>query len=128
MLDRKMKKWPQSSTRLTFDYHLANHQLRLSMWHSVKETACQCRRCKKCRFDPWVRKSHWSSKWQPAPVFFPGTFHGQRRPVGYRPWDRKELDTNECTPMHYEPLISTVMCGGLAGIKAVPLQMHVWFE
>ena len=24
---------------------------------SGKEPACQCRRCKGCEFDPWVRKS-----------------------------------------------------------------------
>ena len=26
---------------------------------SGKEPACQCRRCKGCEFDPWVRKSPW---------------------------------------------------------------------
>ena len=31
----------------------------------------------------------------PTPVFLPGEFHGQRRLVGYGPWDRKELDTTE---------------------------------
>ena len=25
-------------------------------WPSGKETTCQCRRHKRCRFDPWVRK------------------------------------------------------------------------
>ena len=38
--------------------------------------ACQCRRCKRCRFDPWVRKTPWRRKWQPAPVFLTGKFHG----------------------------------------------------
>ena len=28
----------------------------LPRWHSGEETTCQCRGCKKCRFDPWVRK------------------------------------------------------------------------
>ena len=28
--------------------------------------------------DPWVRKSPWSRKPQPAPVFFPGKLHGLR--------------------------------------------------
>ena len=27
--------------------------------------------------------------WQPTPVFLPGEFHGQRNPVGSRPWGRK---------------------------------------
>ena len=26
---------------------------------SGKESACQFRRCKRCRFDPWVRKIPW---------------------------------------------------------------------
>ena len=35
----------------------------LSRQHSGKESACQCRRCKRCEFDPWVRKIPWSRKW-----------------------------------------------------------------
>ena len=61
--------------------------------HSGKDSACQCRRHKRCRFDPWVRKSPWSRKWQPTPVFSPEKFHGQRSPVGYSPWGCKESDT-----------------------------------
>ena len=30
-----------------------------------------------------------------TPVFLPGEFHGERRLVGYSPWDCKELDTTE---------------------------------
>ena len=45
---------------------------------SGKELTCQYRRHKRCRFDPWVRKIHWSRKWQPTPVFLPWKFHGQR--------------------------------------------------
>ena len=37
-----------------------------------KEPACQGRRCKRRRFDPWVGKIPWSRKWQPAPVTLPG--------------------------------------------------------
>ena len=40
-----------------------------------KESTCQCRRCK---FNPWVRKMPWRREWQPAPVFLPGKFHEQR--------------------------------------------------
>ena len=47
------------------------------------------------RFNPWVRKIPWSRKWQPAPVFLSGKFHGQRTLVGYSPWGHKELDTTE---------------------------------
>ena len=32
---------------------------------------------------------------QPTPVFLPTKSHGQRSLPGWRPWDRKELDTSE---------------------------------
>ena len=52
-------------------------------------STCQCRRHKRCRFDPWFGKIPWNRKWQPAPVFLPGKFHGQRSLVGYSPWGCK---------------------------------------
>ena len=64
---------------------------------SGKEPACQCRRHKRLRFDPWVGKIPWSRKWQSIPVFLPGTSHAQRNLVGYSPWGRKELDTTKHT-------------------------------
>ena len=48
----------------------------------VKKSACQCRRCKRCGFDPWVGKIPWRRKWQPTQVFLPRKFHGQRSLVG----------------------------------------------
>ena len=50
----------------------------LPWWLSGKESTCQCRRCRRYRFDPWVQKILWRRKWQPTPVFLPGEFHGQR--------------------------------------------------
>ena len=43
-----------------------------------KESACQCRRCKRGGFDPWVGKISWRRKWQPPPVLLPRKSHGQR--------------------------------------------------
>ena len=40
-----------------------------------KESACQCRRCKRCGFNPWVGKIPWRRKWQPTPVFLPRESH-----------------------------------------------------
>ena len=37
---------------------------------SAKESACQCWRRKRRRFNLWVRKIPWSRNWQPAPVFW----------------------------------------------------------
>ena len=39
--------------------------LELPRWHSGKESAYQCRRC---RFDLWVGKIPWRRAWQPTPV------------------------------------------------------------
>ena len=39
---------------------------------SGKESPCQRRRCRRLRFNPWVRKIPWKKKWQPTPVFLPG--------------------------------------------------------
>ena len=54
---------------------------------SGKEPACQGRRQKRLRFDPWVGKIPWRRACQPTPVFWPGEFLGQRSPAGYSPWD-----------------------------------------
>ena len=45
---------------------------------SGKESACQCRRCRRHGFYPWVRKIPWRRKWQSIPVFFPRKLYGQR--------------------------------------------------
>ena len=59
-----------------------------------KESACKCRRL---RFDTWVRKIPWRRAWQPTPVSLPGKAHGQRSLVGYSPWGCTESDTTEAT-------------------------------
>ena len=46
-------------------------------------------------FDPWVRKIIWSRKCQPAPIFLPERFHGQRSLAGYSPWGHKESDMTD---------------------------------
>ena len=50
---------------------------------SCKESACQCRRHKRCGFDPWIRKIPWERKRHPTPVFWTGKLHGQRSVAGY---------------------------------------------
>ena len=58
-------------------------------WHRGKESTCQCRRCKRHEFSPWVGKIPWRRKWQPTAVFFPGEFLGWRSLAGYSPWGRR---------------------------------------
>ena len=50
---------------------------------SGKEPAYQCRRHKKCRFNPRVKKIPQRKPWQTTPVFLAGEFHGQRSLAGY---------------------------------------------
>ena len=51
----------------------------ISSWASqvvlVEKFACQCKRQKRCGFDPLVEKIPYSREWQPTPVFLPGKIH-----------------------------------------------------
>ena len=60
-----------------------------------KESTCQCSKCRRHRFDSWVRKIPWRRVWHPTPVLLPGKSHGQRSLAGYVPLGRKESDTTE---------------------------------
>ena len=62
---------------------------------SGKQCLCQCRRFRRCKFYPWVRKIPWRKVRQPMLVFLPGKSHGQRSQVGYSPWSHKESDMTE---------------------------------
>ena len=62
---------------------------------SGKEPTCQCRRHKRCKFNPRVRKILCSRKWQCTPVSLPEEFHGQKSLAGYHPQGHKELDLIE---------------------------------
>ena len=62
---------------------------------SGKEPTCQCRRHKRCVFNPWVGKIPWRRKWQPTPVYVLGESHGQRSLMGYSPWGCKESNMTE---------------------------------
>ena len=78
----------------------------LSMFPSVagfpggagdKELTCQCKRHKRCRFNPWVGKILWRRAWQPI------LYSCLENPMdggslsGYSPWDHKASDTTEVT-------------------------------
>ena len=52
-----------------------------------KEPACQCRRHKRCGFDPWVGKDPLEEGMATlaTPALLPGESHGQRSLEGYSP-------------------------------------------
>ena len=63
-----------------------------------KEFICNAGKHLQCwrpGFDPGIRKIPWRRKWQSTPLFLPGKSHGQRSPVSYSLWGRKELDITE---------------------------------
>ena len=82
--------WKKKLYLCSIDYKLG-----FSGGASSKEPACQYRRCKRSRFDPWVGKIPWKKKWQPTLVFLSGESHGQRSLAGYSAWGCKESDTTE---------------------------------
>ena len=43
-------------------------------WYTGKASTCQCRRCKRCGFDPWISKNPGEGSSKPTPVFLTGNF------------------------------------------------------
>ena len=82
---------------------------------SGKELACQCRRHKRLRFDPSVRKVPWRRAWQPTLVFLLRESHGHRSLMGYSQLGCKELDTiSDLAHTHY-------CCGMFRLLHCTPL-------
>ena len=94
---------------------------------SCEESACQCRRCKRCRFDPWVGMIPWRRKWQPTPVFLPGESHGRRSLVGYSQWGHTESDMTE-----YKHLSAIAFLQGVCPIvitsSSLTLSINSWWQ
>ena len=90
----------------------------LPRWQNGKEPAYQCRRHRRCRFDPWVGKIPWRRAWQPSPVFLPGESHGQRWLATVhrvaKIWTRlKQLGTHTWRePVTFGQLQATSRCRG----------------
>ena len=102
-------------------------------WQGAKvhalEPSCQCRSCKRRRFDLWIGKIPWNRKWQPTPVFLPGESHAEEPGRLYSPWSRKKSDTIEhaCTECQWRALWT----GGWmrqSGSKPQEGTQHGWAE
>ena len=74
-------------------FHLLLKILFPSVYHTAwsfpggargKEATCQCRKHRRCVFDPQTGNIPWRRSWQPTPVFLPGEAHGRRSLAGYR--------------------------------------------
>ena len=72
----------------------------LPRWLSVKESACQFRRQRRHRFNPWVKKIPWRRKCQLTQGFLPVKSHRQKSLAGYSSEGHKELDMTEQLNTH----------------------------
>ena len=76
-----------------------------------KEPICQCRRHKRCGFDPWVGKIPWRRAWQPTPVFLSGESPrieepGELQSMGSQSWTRlKWLSTHAPPSLNSYPFL-----------------------
>ena len=86
--------WSENSLKLTAfpwsasvaePHWLRTHPSWVARWYTGKQSDCQCRRCKRHRFDPWIGKIPCSCLENPM----------DRNLVGYSPWGQKELDTTK---------------------------------
>ena len=66
------REWQPTPLLLPGEYHGQRVQFmrvqflnEFPRWLSGKESTCQCRRCRRHRFNPWVGKIPWKRKWQP---------------------------------------------------------------
>ena len=74
--------------------------MRISRWHSGKESTCHCRRPKRHGFDPWVGKTSWSRKWQPTPVFSSGKFHREACQALVHMFTQNQILLSDSASMH----------------------------
>ena len=96
----------------------------LSRWCSGKEPPCQCRRCKRRGFHPWVGTIPWRRLWQASPVFLPGksqdrgawrvTFHGVAK-------TQTQLSSHPTQPPSVSPAFSCQEQSVAARISGRPL-------
>ena len=61
--------------------------------------------CGRLGFDPWVGKIPWRREGLPAPVFWPGEFHGL-----YSPWGCKESDMTERVHFILWQMLDYIFC------------------
>ena len=84
-----------SSILMTVVHRSVPSQIFSSLWflshsfHSSSDNKESAAMQERPGFNPWVGKILWRREWQPAPVFLPGDFHGQKSLAGYCPWSKK---------------------------------------
>ena len=72
-----------------------------SALHIFIESACQCRRCKRLKFDSGLRRSPGVGSGNPLQYSYLENFMDRKSLVGYRSWGCKELDMTEWQNTQY---------------------------
>ena len=86
------------------------------------------RQCRRCGFDPWIRKISWRRKWQLTPVFLPGESHGQRSQGDYSPGDCKESNRSKWLEQQYSRMrnvLELAYTSSQGGSLCISFQSHV---
>ena len=79
---------------------VVKNRVKILLYHCGKESACQGRKCRRHRFDPWVGKIPWRREWLPTPVLLLGESHGKRSLGGCSPWSCRELNKTKQLNTH----------------------------
>ena len=99
---------------------------------SGEDPACQCRRQKRCGFDPWVGEIFWRRAWQPTPEFLPGESYGQRSLAGYsigstKSWTRlKQLSMHTCMVVLFLVFWETSILFSIVAVPVFTPTSSVW--
>ena len=98
----------------------------LPIWPSSRESACRCRRPKKCRFDPWVGMISWRRSWQSTPAFLPGESHRQRSLAGYKSMESQKSrawrDSKATAATQHPHMVKSSRATGQTSAKQTPTQ------
>jgi len=103
---------------------ILTHLVLIMGFPSGSEPTCQSRRCRRCRYDLWVRKIPWRRKWQTPSVFLPGKSHGQRSLAGCRPPGcgrvRHDLSTKKQQSPYNNPMLLLLSCFSRVRLHSTP--------
>ena len=101
LMENTQWSWPFLTTTWNKGQESSTTQIKGLPWgHNGKESASQCGRHRRHRFNPWVGKIPWRRKRQPTPVFLFGKSRGQRSLVVYSPWGCKRIGLSNWALMH----------------------------
>ena len=116
---------PGVSSGFCWYFIIAIFPLRLPRWFSGKEPACQCRRHKRCGFNPWVRKMPWSRRWQPTPVSLPGGLQSTGSQRAGQDWATEHTHTHTLTHTHTHTYTHTHLIPLLSNLFFLFLPSHI---